>query len=178
MTCRQRPADETIAHRGRKFAIRYEPDSDHGAPWEEFSDSHGPVSDWTTRAKAPGERVLSADGRHKRFYDFAAAVKMARRDGWGVADGPRAGESARAYAVRAVEKDFLYLQSWCRDEWHYVGVVVTLIDAAGRETADTESVWGIEDNDLGYMRETAIELADQIMAIVEVENPIAVLSEN
>lgn len=50
-------------------------------PWED--DGHGPVSDWTRRAKAPGELILASDGGSHRFYDFAAAVKLARADGWG-----------------------------------------------------------------------------------------------
>lgn len=58
----------------------------HGAPWEE-EDGHGDVSEWTTRDKLPGELVLSEDGRSKRFYDFAGACKIARRDGWGFLPG-------------------------------------------------------------------------------------------
>lgn len=57
-------------------------DDSMGEPWKEH-DGHGEVSDWTTRAKLPGEMVLSEDGRSKRFYDFAEACKTARRDGWG-----------------------------------------------------------------------------------------------
>ena len=63
-----------------------EHDSGHGAPWEEC-DGHGPVSDWTTRAKRPGELVLCSDGSHKRYYDFAEACRIARRDGWGYMPG-------------------------------------------------------------------------------------------
>lgn len=62
-------------------------DGDHGAPWEEEC-GHGPVSDWTRRDKLPGEFVLNEDRGSKRFYDFAGAVKIARRDGWGWLPGP------------------------------------------------------------------------------------------
>lgn len=62
-----------------------EHDSDTGAPWLEH-DGHGPVSDWTTRAKRPGELLLHSDGPHKRYYDFAQACRIARRDGWGISD--------------------------------------------------------------------------------------------
>jgi hypothetical protein len=65
--------------------VTIEPDNDSGAPWENC-DGHGPVSAWLTREKRPGELLLT--NRHsnaKRFYDFAAACKIARRDGWGVA---------------------------------------------------------------------------------------------
>lgn len=60
-----------------------EHDSDHDAPWQE-NDGHGPVSDWTTRDKQPGELILNRDRQSRRYYDFAAACKMARRDSWGV----------------------------------------------------------------------------------------------
>lgn len=63
-------------------------DPDHGAPWDE-EDGHGPVSDWTRRDKRPGERILSSgmrSGEH-RFYDFAEAVKIAKRDRWGSLPG-------------------------------------------------------------------------------------------
>lgn len=74
--------NETIRIAGFELAVTIEPDSDSGAPWEE-SDGHGPVSDWTTRDKAPGELVLSHDRSAKRFYDYAEACRIARRDGWG-----------------------------------------------------------------------------------------------
>jgi hypothetical protein len=87
-----------------------------GPPWEE-GDGHGPVSEWTNRAKGPGERVLSEDGAHRRYYDVAEATEMAKRDGW---DTPPYGEGTKGErAARAVEADFLSLRGWCQDEWHY-----------------------------------------------------------
>lgn len=71
---------------GRAYVAECFADSDMGAPWEEC-DGHGIVSEWTKREKAPGEFILSDDGRKKRFYDFAESVKIARRDGWGYAPG-------------------------------------------------------------------------------------------
>lgn len=71
---------------GRRFRATAPRDDHMGAPWEEH-DGHGPVSEWTSRDKAPGELVL-AEGRHsKRFYDFAEACRIARRDGWGFLPG-------------------------------------------------------------------------------------------
>ena len=64
------------------FRVTIHHDQDHGAPWDEH-DGHGPVSDWTTRDKAPGELILSEDRRSKRYYDFAEACRVARRDDWG-----------------------------------------------------------------------------------------------
>ena len=79
---------ETIdfEHNGKHYVATIERHDDAGAPWDEH-DGHGPVSDWTTRAKLPGEFVLSEDGSSKRFYDFADACRIARRDGWGYLPG-------------------------------------------------------------------------------------------
>lgn len=84
---------ETFRHAGRAFAYRVESDSDMGEPWAEH-DGHGPVSDWrragyTGRpSKEPGELTLCEDGGSARFYDFAEACRMARRDGWGFLPSP------------------------------------------------------------------------------------------
>src|SRR5262245_46751340 len=112
---------ETFSYKGRRYRLEIEPDHDAGAPWE-TSDGHGPVTEWTSREKRPGERVIATDRTHKRFYDYAEAVRIARRDQWGTADGRQPGETAGAYAARAVEADYQFLRGWCRDEWSYVGV--------------------------------------------------------
>jgi hypothetical protein len=71
---------------GWKAEIRTEPDEDMGAPWKEH-DGHGPVSDWRPAAsKRAGERVLCEDRGQACFYDFAEAVRIARRDGWGATE--------------------------------------------------------------------------------------------
>lgn len=77
---------DTLEHNGREYRVTIEHDIDHGAPWEE-EDGHGPVSDWTTRAKEPGEIVLCEDRGSRRYYDFAKAVQSAKRDGWGFLPG-------------------------------------------------------------------------------------------
>lgn len=74
--------DHTFTRGGRALSVSIESDDDSGAPWEN-EDGHGDVSDWTTRDKLPGEMVLSTDHGSKRFYDFAGACQLARRDGWG-----------------------------------------------------------------------------------------------
>lgn len=81
-------AGETIefTHNGRDYVATIEHDESHGAPWEEH-DGHGDVSEWTTRDKLPGEIVLTTERHGKRFYDFAGACKIARRDGWGFMPG-------------------------------------------------------------------------------------------
>jgi hypothetical protein len=67
---------------GKRFAARVERDERADPPWD-YEDGHGPVSDWTTRDKRAGELVLCEDRGSRRFYDFAAACRIARRDGWG-----------------------------------------------------------------------------------------------
>lgn len=74
--------DETIQIDGFTLTATTSHDSHTGAPWDE-EEGHGAVSDWTHRDKAPGELILSNDGSSKRYYDFAAACRTARADGWG-----------------------------------------------------------------------------------------------
>ena len=168
---------DTFEHRGYTFHVRIEPDQDHGAPWEE-NDGHGIVSEWTTRDKAPGERVLASDRSHRRYYDVVETLAIAKRDGWGTADGRRDGESAKAYAARAVEADFEYLRRWCADDWQYVGVIVSAVDEDGNPDDDLSlSLWGVESlND--HPSEIARELADELMARIEVDQPRVVRGEN
>jgi len=134
-------------------------DSDSGAPWKE-NDGHGPVSEWTSRGKSAGERVLISDRHCSRYYNFSEAVKIAKRDGWGVAGGKQEKETDAQYATRAAEHDFSVIKAWCNDEWSWCGIVVT----ASREGIElgTASLWGIELNypgsDNAYLLEVANEL--------------------
>lgn len=73
---------DIFEHNGNRFKVTFPPDWDRWAPWDE-EDGHGPVSDWTTRAKRPGELILARDGCRYQYYDFAEACRIARRDGWG-----------------------------------------------------------------------------------------------
>jgi hypothetical protein len=153
---------ETIDANGQRYRVEYCFDTDHGEPWKE-SDGHGIVSEWTTRNKRPGERVLCADGHSRRYYDVEATLVRARRDSWGVNGGQQPGETARAYAARAVEADYEFLRAWCADEWCYIGVVVTLLDARGVKTRYSESLWGVETR-AEYHRTIPAELIAEIDA--------------
>lgn len=123
------------------FRIEWVYDSECDVPWLR-EDGHGPVSDWTSDPKAPGQMVLCSDRRMYRYYDFAEAVKLARRDGWDTKPygtrkpGERAHDAAMA--------DYNYLRQWCDQQWHYCGIVVTLLDADGEPDVNA-SLWGIED---------------------------------
>ena len=184
---------------GHILTARIESDDFHGAPWDE-SDCHGEVSEWTSRKKAPGELVLHSDHGNYRYYDFAGACEIARRDGWGARlpddlippqfssvyfgtddarivaewwrdrgneeNAKRCHISKREIAARAARADFEFLRKWCTDQWHYVGIVVTLDDD------DEQSLWGIECGDTGYgdcstyLTKVAGNLANQLGIVV------------
>lgn len=144
---------------GLTARVTVEYDHDAGTPWDN-EDGHGPVSDWTRREKRAGERVLCDDRGARRYYDFAGAVAAARADGW---DAPPYGGTPGQRAARAAEADFARLRAWCRDDWQYVGLVVTVY-VEDVELASA-SLWGIEpDSDAGYLNETIAELLAEAMA--------------
>ncbi len=148
---------------GLSIRVSTEHDQDSGPPWEEC-DGHGPVSDWTTRDKNPGERVISTDRSHKRYYDFAAAMKEAKRDGWDAAPYHAAfpNETKAQKAARAVEADFEYLRKWCADQWEYLCISVALIDGDGNEIA-RDSLCGVESFG-DYWKEQAAEMANCLLS--------------
>ena len=111
---------DTIEIDGREFNVSVEQD-DIGEPWK-WECGHGPVSDWTTRDKAPGEIVLSEDRGFKRYYDFAEACTIARRDNWGSPND--SGLTPRQKAAKAALADYEYLRAWCNDDWAYSVVTV------------------------------------------------------
>ena len=106
-------------------------------------DGHGPVSEWTSRDKRPGERLLCSDRSSKRFYNFAEATRIAKRDGWGLHPDAIAKLAAgmgrqptRKNRGGCRENDFEHLRAWANDEWHWIGVIVTLADADGAEVGE------------------------------------------
>lgn len=149
---------------GFRFVATVHRDTDHGAPWEE-SDGHGPVSDWTRRDKNPGELVLCSDRGSKRFYDFAEACRIARREGWGCEPYDIGGETARQKASRAARHDFEVLRAWCNDEWAWCGIAVQVFDENDEElTGEYDfALWGIKmnypDSENAYLLEVANEQA-------------------
>lgn len=174
---RRREYDDIREHKGYRFGVRFTHDPDSGAPWEN-ADGHGIVSDWTTRAKAPGERVLAQDGRSKRYYDVAGTIKIAKRDGWDAEPyGPK-DEPKGAKAARAVAADFEFLRQWCNDVWSYVGVTVEQIDDDDKPTGVQASLWGVETYKDYHEKTVVQELIDECMSVIEVEHPDVQLSEN
>lgn len=151
-------------HEGFTFRAVIERDDDMGAPWKEH-DGHGPVSDWTARAKHAGERVLCSESRggRKRYYDVATAIQLAHKDGWGTSDGRQEGETLRQYRARAVEKDFTFLKEWCDDEWFWCGVTLQ-VSYQGLALQACASLWGIDSCSGAYLTEVANELVEEALA--------------
>lgn len=157
----------TVQVDGFKLRAEVEHDFAQRQPWKE-EDGHGPVSDWRKQNymgrydKAPGELVLNADRYSARFYDFAAACKLALAEGWDAKPYNTGQETKRQQAAKAARADFERLRGWCNDEWHYVGVVVT----ASRDGIDlgSASLWGIESDAGDYLDEVATELLDEALA--------------
>jgi hypothetical protein len=158
---------------GFRFVATVHHDSDYGAPWEE-SDCHGPVIDWTRRDKLPGELVLCEDRGSKRFYDFAAACRIARKDGWRspedaalIVAGYDKNMTKRAIAARAAHHDYDVLRAWCNSDWAYCGIAVQVFGSDDEElTCEYDfALWGVEMNYPGsensYLLDVANELADE-----------------
>lgn len=166
---------DTFTHNGRTFHVSIVGDDDHGAPWIE-NDGHSPVSAFMSRAKKPGERVLHFNRGFKRFYDFAEATRIAKRDGWGLGDEAREALTLKLgraptkgeIIAQVVENDFEHLRRWCADDWHYVGVCVR------HESQDDAekyryAVWGIESDCEEYITQTAYEMAEECAHALDVE---------
>lgn len=128
---------ETITVQGRDFAVMAERDDAMGEPWVEH-DGHGIVSEWTSRDKRAGERVLSQDRGSFRYYDVAATMRKARAERWG---GNLTG-SARERAAKAVEADFDYCRRWARDDWYWAAIVVAPVNADDTPDPDNYDVLG------------------------------------
>lgn len=154
--------------RGTYAVIKIARDDSKGEPWKEY-DGHGPVSDWVTRDKLPGELVLDTDRGRKLFYDFAEAVKIAKRDGWDTKPYGTGTKGERAH--RAAMADYEHLRSWCNGDWTWIGVTVTLHTPAGEFNA---SLWGIESGG-DYWREVAVELIEQCQYEQDIDRQLQAL---
>lgn len=142
---------------GYSVRVHIEYDQHMGAPWDEH-DGHGPVTEWTSRNKRPGELVLCTDRSQKRYYDYSAAVELARRDGW---DAPPYTGTKGERAARAALADYERLRQWCNDDWQWI-VVGVEVSRAGA-VLETDYCGGIE-SDGDYWREWAADQANAMIA--------------
>lgn len=139
---------DTFERGGRTFKVEMPYDDTPRCPWEDDCGT-GIVSEWTSRDKGPGERLLHSDRSLYRYYDVAETTKKAKRDGWGLSNDDKAKLAERLgrqptrkqIIAEAVERDYDRLRRWCNDQWSYVEVVVTAIDDKG-EDLKSNSLWG------------------------------------
>lgn len=146
---------------GHTVTVNWYPDDTCEAPWDR-EDGHGPVSEWRHKdSKKPGEMILAEDHRYCRFYDFAEAVRIARRDGW---DAPPYGQGTPGErAHRAAMADFEYLRSWANDEWQYVGYVVEIDGEEYAKGFSDGSLWGIDSLSMDQFEQEAFECAEEFL---------------
>jgi len=145
--------DPVEVHGGYSVRVEVTRDDCMGEPWKEHY-GYGIVSDWTTRDKTPGERVLCEDRGSKHYYDVSASMVKARAEGW---DAPPYTGTKGERAARAVDRDFDYLRRWCNDDWYWVVVGVEVSHRGA--ILDTDYCGGIE-SDGDYWREHAADVAN------------------
>lgn len=153
----------TINAHGLTFRVSVERDDDCERPWK-CCDGHGPVregsrSDYGRHiSKRAGEVILHQGDRNRYswVYDWAGALKLAAKDGWGVSPEHRPAMwdtlTAKQQTEVAVQRDFDYLKAWCEDEWVYAGVYVQLmIEDEDGDLVDYDgplqfdyAIWGVE----------------------------------
>lgn len=154
---------ENIEVKGLRFSVEVIPDEDMGPPWKEH-DGHGVV----VRARhKPAAAHLRPLGNGDLLYDMTATFERAEEEGWGVSVAELAEKlgrtpTAREVTLEAIERDFARLDAWCKGEWEWVGVRVTLLDLDGEPTNLSDALWGIESDSPEYHEEVAVELAEQI----------------
>lgn len=150
---------ETFTMDGEDFRAEYYEDDYTEAPWER-EDGHGPVRYlhvFRRGMKRPGEIVLHDSYRDGVWlYDFAAAMRKARAEGW---DAKPYGEGTPGQrAERAVKRDASYLSAFLSSEWAYVQVRVIHV-----RSGDDDWLGGVESFQ-NYHKEAAREIARELAA--------------
>lgn len=158
---------------GYYLHVKIKNDDCSDAPWDRDS-GHGDVRhEWCsygTPKLARGETILHSERGDHWIYNQGAAFVIAWRDGWGLSPDSLAkltralGKKPTRSQIRAeaVRQDMAFLRGYLSDDWSYIGVCVTLYDAADTEIS-SDSLWGIESNAGDYLLEVAAECADNCM---------------
>jgi len=148
------PIHESIAVSGYQFRVVIESDDSSAVPWDNDCIYDGVVSGWQrTSSKRPHERILCEDRGSVRLFDVRQFIAVAKSHG-----------CTAKQAAEQLEPAFEYLRRWCDDQWHYVGVIVQLLDDEGEPVpGEYDSIWGIESDCCAYINETALDMA-QCMA--------------
>lgn len=144
---------------GLEFTFSLLVDDMSEPPWER-EDGHGPVrAAWApcglrgAGIKRPGERVIHWDGRTGYLYDWQAACKRARTDGW---DAEPYGAPNRI--ERAVRADMDRMRKFLQGLWWYAGIEVK----CKQHPELTDSVFGYESDQKRDYETAARELAHEI----------------
>lgn len=145
---------ETIHVDGFDVTATVVHDDDMGAPWVAH-DGHGQVTNWIRDAPPDGCRLIHQDGPDCQYYLWDDAIADALRDGW---DAPPYGGDPQERAERAVQADFARMQSWCRSEWCWAGVVLSVAKAGHVLVKHAAGLYGIESDAEGYFSEAANKL--------------------
>lgn len=157
----------TLSTGSLEFTFGWEAFPDDGmAPiWKEH-DGHGVVSDWTTREKAPGERVLHTDGKSHLLYDVQASQAKALAQGWDAVPYNTDGrETPRQQAAKAVAADFDNLQKWCDGSRYFCVLRVVVLETDGTESEIDTYLGGVEAGDDmdDYLIEHAKEMGSELL---------------
>lgn len=157
--------DDVITTDGFRLNIALSGDMDC-TPWD-WDDSQGPVSEWTSRAKLPGEIILCQDRGSKRYYNFAEACRIARRDKWDAKPYNTGQESKRQQAAKAAMADYKRLRAYCEGHWQYVCIGV---HASKRGTIlGSAYLGGVESDAHDYIVQCANELTDKALSDAKAE---------
>lgn len=172
--------EDVIEAHGLKFKVVIENDEDSGPPWKEC-DGFGVVREATRGyydryvPKSPGERVLYDGGRNEYtwVFDWAATMKEAKRDGWGLGPDERPANwdtlTKGQQLEIIVKRDFDFLKAWCKEDWVWTVVVVSLEGYDG--PLDMERVLGsveywqykaLSDKKNEHMSEIIDEMTEEI----------------
>lgn len=157
---------------GYSMRVKIEDDDSGNSPFDD--DGHGETREAYSHYGTPkldkGETVLYSDRGDYWIYNQGQAFVTAWRDGWGLPDDDLAkltrklGKKPTKGQIRAeaVRQDMAHLRDYLSNAWNYVGVCVTLHDAAGIEVS-ADSLWGIESNAGDYLLEVAADCANNCM---------------
>lgn len=141
------------------FAVTLSADDFNEPPWDR-SEGHGPVRmiNSERERKRPGERPLWEERHTTWLYDWQAACKLARKDGWNARpyDAPKRVE-------RAVNADYDFLRSYLCGDWGYVVVKVEALK--DEESLGDDVLGGVKTNDNAYLLKTLSECASSIAGV-------------
>lgn len=162
---------ETIEHNGVTVRIDYFYDDTYSSQqWAECDGNINIYSKGYSRMygnteKRPSEIILQTNGDTIWAYDIQEAHKKALSESWCAGCDWAKGLTKKQIAARAVAENVEMWRGWLNDDWHYAGVVCTVLDSEGEETDIADSCWRFETLNNYHEtagREMAAALADSV----------------